>query len=415
MKHTITKLFLLLLLATAGTAKAQQWTEIQTGVNDDLYDVLCIDDNTALVCGENGVILKTEDGGNSWQEKYRDDGAYLNDLFFVDNLTGFAAGSLLLKTTDGGNSWTPIDIPYPYWIDQIYALDADTLYYITDLQLFKSTNGGMSSSLLIEAYPGYWSHDAAHSWTMYFEDNVGYFAYAADELGVYKTTDYGNSWEKILETTDYYLPTMLQFFNKDTAKFFANPEPENHLQWDNVTCTENGFASTFTEKSYFDQEMSTYFRGFKFTSQNNGCFIAWAEEADLYYAAITNDGGTHWKYSADGLNTQHAINGVDGIDTVYYIAADNGCVYRTWRIADNTDESCLSDVSIFPNPIGQTIDIDAKNARNVEIIDNTGRTVVSLPVKQDHVTVDCSKIGSGIYVVVITDNNGKRHVKKMIK
>ena len=38
MKHIVTKLFLLLLLTTAGTAKAQQWETIQTGVDEDLYD-----------------------------------------------------------------------------------------------------------------------------------------------------------------------------------------------------------------------------------------------------------------------------------------------------------------------------------------------------------------------------------------
>ena len=68
MKTKQLPIFLLLLLA-AGMAKAQrpyQFDMIQTGVNEDLYNICCIDANTVFACGENGVILKSTYGGGNW-------------------------------------------------------------------------------------------------------------------------------------------------------------------------------------------------------------------------------------------------------------------------------------------------------------------------------------------------------------
>ena len=64
------KALLLLLLVAAGAVKAQQWKELHTGVTEDLYNVCCIDTNTVFVCGQNGVILKTINGGKSWEKQY---------------------------------------------------------------------------------------------------------------------------------------------------------------------------------------------------------------------------------------------------------------------------------------------------------------------------------------------------------
>ena len=84
------KVLLFLLLAVAGFAKAQQWHELNTGVVEDLYNVCCIDTNTVFVCGQNGLILKTEDGGNSWQEKYRNEGWEIFSVRFSDDRNGYA-------------------------------------------------------------------------------------------------------------------------------------------------------------------------------------------------------------------------------------------------------------------------------------------------------------------------------------
>ena len=114
-KHTL--ILFLLVLVMAGAAKAQQWRELHTGITEDLYDVCCIDTDIVFACGQDGVILKTTDGGATWQEKHRYEGMSLYALCFIDDNIGFACGNYgesLAKTTDGGEHWTWIDIQFRY-------------------------------------------------------------------------------------------------------------------------------------------------------------------------------------------------------------------------------------------------------------------------------------------------------------
>jgi hypothetical protein len=83
--HNIKSIVLfLILLALVGMAKAQQWQGLQTGVTEDLYNICCIDANTVFACGQNGAILKSIDGGISWEEKYRRTGCQMTELCFAE-------------------------------------------------------------------------------------------------------------------------------------------------------------------------------------------------------------------------------------------------------------------------------------------------------------------------------------------
>ena len=54
-------LLLLAAMLVCGVMQAQLvegWREIPTGVNENLFDVACLDKNEVIACGENGKILK---------------------------------------------------------------------------------------------------------------------------------------------------------------------------------------------------------------------------------------------------------------------------------------------------------------------------------------------------------------------
>jgi photosystem II stability/assembly factor-like uncharacterized protein len=69
------------------------------------------------ICGFQGSVLKTEDGGQSWQQMHRKNGAFfrgtkLNSLHFFDENNGMVCGlnGTLFFTDNGGNDWKKIDI-----------------------------------------------------------------------------------------------------------------------------------------------------------------------------------------------------------------------------------------------------------------------------------------------------------------
>jgi len=80
--------------------------------NDYFTGVWFIDNNTGFVCGFNGGIYKTNNGGQSWKEIYKNNSVlkkriHFNDILFETDLVGWVSGydGVLMKTTDGGNSW----------------------------------------------------------------------------------------------------------------------------------------------------------------------------------------------------------------------------------------------------------------------------------------------------------------------
>lgn len=66
-----------------------------------------IDDSIGFVCGENGVALKTTDGGETWSAIATGTTANLMKIVFRDSRNGFIyASSQGLITSDGGTTWT---------------------------------------------------------------------------------------------------------------------------------------------------------------------------------------------------------------------------------------------------------------------------------------------------------------------
>ena len=116
-KHT---LFILVLLLFAGCKKetiSLNYAELSTGVDTKLRGIYFFNESQGFVCGgeknESGVILKTIDGGVSWQQVYSSALA-LRDIAFVNDSLGFACGDslLIVKTSDGGATWNKLDLPY---------------------------------------------------------------------------------------------------------------------------------------------------------------------------------------------------------------------------------------------------------------------------------------------------------------
>lgn len=83
----------------------------QEGVNlDVLYDVNFIDGQHGWAAGENGVILATSNGGQSWASQSSGVYSWLNSVWFNDVAHGWAAGDkgVILATSNGGNTWQEI-------------------------------------------------------------------------------------------------------------------------------------------------------------------------------------------------------------------------------------------------------------------------------------------------------------------
>ena len=63
-----TILFLFIMTLSFTVSKAQ-WVELDPGVNETLYDIYAITPDIVVAVGFNGTIIKSIDGGETWQQK----------------------------------------------------------------------------------------------------------------------------------------------------------------------------------------------------------------------------------------------------------------------------------------------------------------------------------------------------------
>ena len=109
------------LLGTFLISQAQTFEYKDSGTDFILFDLSIPEDQNeiAYAAGSKftfdteGIILKTEDAGETWQTIYPLSGTSpsFEKIQFVTTEKGFVAGyNLFMKTEDGGTTWTPMSV-----------------------------------------------------------------------------------------------------------------------------------------------------------------------------------------------------------------------------------------------------------------------------------------------------------------
>ena len=199
----------LLLLSSMWPQVAQaQWEEV-TDIpaffrNTQWLDVFFLDDaaNLGWICGRNGHVLRTVDGGQSWLGSIVQDdnagvnGGQLESIQFLNPTVGYASGpNGIFKSEDGGVTWrflrlTPaISVWGCYFLDENYGLvigagcNSDGRKYF-----FRTTDGGDNWSFFSTTLGG---RSSLSDLILYPDTGLGY---AASSGLVWQTLDSGRTW-----------------------------------------------------------------------------------------------------------------------------------------------------------------------------------------------------------------------------
>ncbi|MBS1493404.1 MAG: T9SS type A sorting domain-containing protein [Bacteroidetes bacterium] len=120
-------------------------------IGGEYNDIFFIDNYTGWIVGNSGLIMKTEEGGAYWNVKEINGSYNLNSVYFVNVLTGVAVGTKgkILRTTNGGDSWVSISSVSNqdlngviFWDEMNGLICGDTA------NVLKTTNGGLNWTLL---------------------------------------------------------------------------------------------------------------------------------------------------------------------------------------------------------------------------------------------------------------------------
>jgi photosystem II stability/assembly factor-like uncharacterized protein len=124
------------------------WTPQDAGVTTHFRSVHFIDENVGWVAASpwgtpemDGYVLKTTDGGDSWQVQLTEPS---NAVCFVDADSGLAGTTGgVYRTTDGGDTWQFVDMGAPRTINQIFFVDTLTGWAVCQEGFMaKTTDGG---------------------------------------------------------------------------------------------------------------------------------------------------------------------------------------------------------------------------------------------------------------------------------
>lgn len=174
-----------------------------------IFGLFFTDINTGYLVGLDGRIKKTTDSGLTFQQyspSYRD----IKGLVFTSNETGYCMiWGDLLKTTDGGNTWNVIPSNMNGSFTSIDFVNDKIGYAIFDIyqeEVYKTTNGGISWSLVPIEYPILSNDIMALD---FINADTGFVTGGYGSSYVHKTVDGGQTWIKI--GSEYF--TSIKFVN----------------------------------------------------------------------------------------------------------------------------------------------------------------------------------------------------------
>ncbi|MEO1828767.1 MAG: YCF48-related protein [Pseudomonas sp.] len=188
------------------------WTQAEVPARQLLTSVFFVDANNGWAVGHDSVILHTSDAGTNWEMQYRDPELDmpedpngpgllerpLMDVWFRDANTGFAFGAygIYLRTDDGGESWEDlsfdIDNPDGFHYNAVTAVEGAGLLLAGEMgTLYRSPDYGDTwETLQNSPYDGTWFGAAGTG-------EANQVLVWGLRGNMFRSTDFGDSWEQV--------------------------------------------------------------------------------------------------------------------------------------------------------------------------------------------------------------------------
>jgi photosystem II stability/assembly factor-like uncharacterized protein len=294
-----------------------------------LNDIAFVNEDLGWAVGKGAAILKTSDGGVTWEYQRRGkvsaaSNEWFYDVVFVDSLHGWCVGGkgaypanqgIVLHTSDGGRSWSeqPFELTATTdWLFGVTFLDS-TLGWVVGGEwggvgvggkIFKTVDGGNNWTELdiptSKRLEGIAFADSLHGW-----------AVGTDGV-ILHTSDGGDSW------TLYEVDTLLDPQMRDVAA------PDTLHAWavgvrGTIYHTGDGGETWNAQDSPTDVTLSAV----TFVNSTTG----WAVGADGIIVQTTNGDAT-WNTQPSGINI--TLNGATFLDALnVFVVGSEGLILTT--------------------------------------------------------------------------------------
>jgi photosystem II stability/assembly factor-like uncharacterized protein len=335
--------------------------------NDTLCDfesVFFIDKSTGFIGGSNGTLLKTIDGGKTWNNLYEqvDMNVIYSDIFFSDTMNGYMlkrlyhyeSGSeksidsaVVQRTVDGGKSWNYAPELFSP-ISGAAMLNDTALMMYSYKQIFYSNDRGLTwkknniDASIYEIYPVSVDKIIAVGIRNDYEGAI----YTSNDMGssfdILTTVDHSDSRKKIFNS--------ISFSNKSTAWVVGDSgvllkSTDSGLTWNRQ---QNLTTESLTKVKFIDSDVG-------WISGENKIFLTcdggltWKDKSIISSTPVRDvfcsDAQNCWAVGDDGLML-HLTNKTDNMINISAPAKNKSfkcgdSLYVQWRYDGETKISIL--------------------------------------------------------------------------
>lgn len=120
------------------------WTQLNTGqITSRSYSIVGLSDDEFWIGNDFTSILYTENGGADWEERSGPERNLIQDVFYVNRKIGFGLGQdgMLIRTEDGGENWEDISFGNRSHLC-MHGIAANDLWMGANQRIFHSADTG---------------------------------------------------------------------------------------------------------------------------------------------------------------------------------------------------------------------------------------------------------------------------------
>ena len=382
-----------------------QWNRISSSDTTNSYtSVWFLNKDTGFVCGnaiwsapDYSIILRTMDGGNTWDTTFFNSGPFLMSIQFINDSTGYFSGQdgYTYKTSDMGNAWIPGGSCFLGGdLSSLFFLKIDTGFmHLFGGALVRVNTMPLSTPCVYIGNFGY-NYFPGTGGLRFLNGNDGYVAGGLGKFA--RTSDGGNTWQPY--NGDSTIEVLCAWMSDTSHGVIGGTDGK-------VSVTNNGGntwspTDTISQYSILDMSFVNAMKGYAV----GGTGIWWwtvpnNERKGLIWKTL--DGGYTWAVDdssfSDNIVSIFIVN-----DSLAYAAGNLGVILKNSNLFyDGINENISSEQNIFLSPNPATDKLRIKNSelriKNIEIYNVFGERVYKSESPKSEINI--SNLPSGIYVV----------------
>lgn len=383
---------------------AQTWYQIDSTTDRELKTIQFISDEIGFIGGDS-ILLKTLDGGISWNEIVTELDLDVYDLHFFDENHGYVMSGLygaMLETFDGGITWAGVNVSSGF-------CQQASLYFENEDYGFSGGAGCFEGHIIGKYEDGVWTQAVdPDDWsgtdyvtTINFKDSELGFA-GTIEGTLLRTTDGGDVWDTIPNLASGYAITDIDF-----AGDLIRVSHHNIQEWSSMTSIDDGLTWQVDWEigSFFYPKLNslhTTSEGFAFTAGGIDNF-------DGQEGVIFERTPFFW----NGVPIENRINDIESHSgaSVFAVGA-NGSIYTNQAdLASTIEEPQANPIRVYPNPVlvGEEFTIENPNTNlfSVRLFDIQGKEIASKnkTTLNQEMSISTEGLERGVYLIKVYEEN----------